>query len=1355
MSGEQQTPEAESSPAFGEILINPQAGTAGKKEEEKSVPPPKPKKRRAQGNKRTSKSKEPKKKAGSKKKLLICSLVLIVLPVLLFLAYLAAATYLLPSYIQNQLAAQYGQQLNRPVTIGQAEFNPFTFDLHLADIYIGPELTPQGKNEPALCRIATFDTRIRPDALLQGKILLEESNINKLQAEVVRRADGSFTGPGLEGQNAPLLPSWLKLDGLGLAESTLILRDASTDHEYRLDEITFSLPSAATGATNKQDAAIPTLHAMVNGNPVQIQGERLIDPDKGPLTRLTLQLDDIDPQQILAWLPSMNDALHITSKNTTARLELILTDNPQDEEELALSGTISFTDLDMKSSPQQRNGQKDVFQCTSPSAKLIIQANPFRKQYRINELILNDPQLSLPESKGSLDDQPLSNWPGQIFKPALLPIDLQINRLSINNGTVHRGKQRGTTHWDALQLELTGYQNRARAEKAQENEPAVLSFSAQQGTSTVRFKGTTTPALDLIGEISLQNLDAGLLQPYLGNGQTQNKNQVLQLTAGKVDLIMQANPVEKQYIVRELTLEQPQLLLAQADQNKTGASSSDQLPLSHHLGQLFQPSLLPFDLSVERFIINKGSLKKQQGQSWQDLHVKLVDYHNRTSSSAPLSFTARQGKMTVRFQGSTAADLSLNGKIFLGNLSVNQLQAYLGSQHGLRLSGGKAEVSGLLQTEQTGRKKHSILIKEARVTTQHINIQREKQESPLLTAGSAAAEQCTLHITQKRLSCADLSLEQADFSSAAPAFFLSPEEPELFSALSFNTITIKDSKARLPIGSYQENLPNSLMLPLTRLNMEIKDLQAASSEQANLRLLANLGANANANAHGKVKVEGFFHQAKGKLDLTVENLSIKALEQPFAALFRKKSAPGLKQGDLSFQGQVQLPELNFQGNVQLSNLVAENRQGVHLRWKNARGNEVLGGMQPFYMHIKDLVVQEPELQLGSSKAELPGALLSLFRKEENKLVLPPFTIKQCRIQGGSLLPDTSTGKNYTAVQGQLAPLASGTPASFTFSGKVNTRKFTAQGQLQQTGAEVDSFTVAELSLDSTTQQFKELLSLEQPGKIRWIPSAERNDQGQVHFSDFRPQQDSEYALLLGLLTNKNDAFSIPLALPATASPAEIGKKAKARIQRLHLQTVVSPHTVLEKEFPDLTLPQRINFIVGDSLPDFMDDLENFAALLDRRPYLRLQLRGCYDDTADRKYLRGLLQEEEDYRIDLENIRRQEEMARLLAEEELRQVELVNTDSPIGENLIPVIEAREDLQPLPHQPIDLPQKILPELARQRALVVQKYLKHTLGLPADKIILEKPCAGGPWVDLLIGPDWQQPAKTTEVSEQQNNQ
>ncbi|MCI5149862.1 MAG: DUF748 domain-containing protein, partial [Candidatus Electrothrix sp. MAN1_4] len=644
----------------------------------------------------------------------------------------------------------------------------------------------------------TLDTRLRPAALLQRKVLLEEIQIKGLQAEVVRRADGSFTNLGLEEHNESLLPGWVKVDGLSLTESMLVLRDANTGHEYRLDDIAFSLPSAAS-AMKRQDAATPTLHALVNGNPVQIQGERQLNPDKGPVTRLTLELDDVDPQQILAWLPSIHKGLRITSQKTTASLELILPDNPQHEEKLTLSGIISFTGLNMSSSPKKEGvDQKDVFQCTAPNAELILQANPFRKQYRVVDLKLNNPELSFSANndKNALPSLPLSHWPGQIFSPAFLPVDLMIDHLSINNGTLQREQkgQKGQEQvWKNLQVKLTGYQNQALpAKNNQENEPATLSFSAQQGTSKVRFQGTTTPHLDLIGKISFHNLDASLLQPYLRRGQA--KNQIIQLTDGKADLVMQVNPVQKQYIITELTLKQPRLLLTESGQkannisNPSSSSAAAQLPFSVHPSQLLQPDSLPFDLKVDRFIINNGRLDKKQGPAWQNLQVNLVDYHNRTSSSAPLSFTARQGKNTVRFQGTTTPDLSLNGKVFLGNLSLDQIQPYLGSKHGLLLSGGIAEVNGLLQTVQGRAETQSMQINQASILVNNIKVHKQEQQgTALLSADSATAKECSINLTATSLSCADLILQQADFSAAAPSFFLAPEKQGAFSGLSLNT----------------------------------------------------------------------------------------------------------------------------------------------------------------------------------------------------------------------------------------------------------------------------------------------------------------------------------------------------------------------------------------------------------------------------------------------------------------------------------------------------------------------------------------------------------------------------------------
>ncbi|MGB5685735.1 MAG: DUF748 domain-containing protein, partial [Candidatus Electrothrix sp.] len=1214
MTGEQQTPKAESPPAFGEILINPQAGTT-KNEKKESAPPPKPKKPPKQ-RKQSNQSKSKEEKGLSKKKVLLCSLMLILLPAMLFLTYLAAASFLIPYYIQEQLTKQYSQQLGRPVAVTQVDFAPFTFDLHLAGIHIGPEFDRQDEKEPALCRIATLDTRLRPQELLQRKIVFEDVRIKGMQTEVIRRVDGSFPDLGLTQEGAArtvdqaLLPNWVQVDGFSLTDSMLVLRDATNGQEYHLDEIRFSLPSAATkqGAPEPE----PTLHALVNGNPVQIRGQRQIGPDGSSATRLVLQLDDVDPQQLLAWLPGMDTSLRISTNKTTAELELILPDNLQGDRGPVLSGTIHSTELHLNISDRSNGNeakQSGTLQCTAPSAELVIRAHPFRKQYTIEELMLDSPQLVLAERKGQEGKndkgdkgdlpqhplQPLSLWPGQLLDPASLPFELMVQRLTINNGTIQR--KQGPL-WKDLQLELSAYRNRdlsdIPSEEEQGKEQTALSFSAQQGKTTVRFQGTTTPALDLIGKISLHNLDASLLQPYLG------ADQKLRLNGGKADLVMQVNPLHKQYTVSELSLDQPQLVLTdsseKSSENKSkkniSEASSGQLPFSVWPGQLLDPASLPFELMIQRLTINKGTLQKKNESPWKDLQLELTAYRNRekafskTSSkkkqaekATALSFAAQQGKTTVRFKGAIAPDLSLTGEITLDNLDSSLLQPYLDGDHALRLSGGKAALKGLLRTVQPAGKGKTMLIEQGTISLQDIILTRQKRGENdeknsrdnlvMLTANMAESKGCSINLdsASPSLSCADLLLSKANFSSEAPSFFLFPETTESPLGLSVETVKITDATASLRLGSNQngQSGQSGLIIPLTALNVDIKNLQTAPPKKNNLHVQAKVGAG------GKLTADGSFRQGKGDLQLTVENLDIKLLNQAFAQLFQKELAPTLHQGLFSLQGKLALPERTFEGDAQLNDLVAKDAQGTALSWKSGKGSQVYAEMQPFFMHIDELILEAPELKLRSPESKLPASLLALLRRQDNKPVLPPFTVKQCRIKGGSM-PGAGSRLGFTSVNGSLVPLAAGTPSSFTFSGKVNEREFTAQGRVEQDRAEVEDFTVADLPMESAAKQFAEQLGLEEKGGIRWAPSAEQKDGGRVHFNGFLPQPDAEFSLLLALLTDKDGKFSLPLSLPAAASPEEISAAALKKLHRLHLQAVVSPQAVLEKALPDLTLP---------------------------------------------------------------------------------------------------------------------------------------------------------------------------------------
>ncbi|MCI5132706.1 MAG: hypothetical protein D3904_14610, partial [Candidatus Electrothrix sp. EH2] len=113
------------------------------------------------------------------------------------------------------------------------------------------------------------------------------------------------------------------------------------------------------------------------------------------------------------------------------------------------------------------------------------------------------------------------------------------------------------------------------------------------------------------------------------------------------------------------------------------------------------------------------------------------------------------------------------------------------------------------------------------------------EDKVVLSAGKAEVQGCTVNLTAPSLSCADLLLQQADFSAAAPGFFLFPKKKKIPLALSVNKVKIIDSKALLLLHT-----KNSLTIPLKELNIELKHLQAVPSKQEkdNLELQAVLGA---------------------------------------------------------------------------------------------------------------------------------------------------------------------------------------------------------------------------------------------------------------------------------------------------------------------------------------------------------------------------------------------------------------------------------------------------------------------------------------------------------------------------------
>ncbi|MCP4490069.1 MAG: AsmA family protein, partial [Gammaproteobacteria bacterium] len=400
MTEEQKNNTTKASYDFGNIPINPHGSSGKNKQQEpetgSSERRPKKKNSTAPSDGTESSQKTPDPPSSKKKTRLCC--ILLLLPVILFLLYLAGAQYLLPRYIKGPLAEQLSKRLNRPVTIRDAAFSPFSFDLHLGGIEIGADQDRPNETEPKFGSIVTLDTRLRLRRLLEKKIVFEHVRIEGMRANLTRYPDGTYTEltkrknsfePGsINALN--ILPPWLQLLGLHLTDSAIVFHDQINDRQHLVEQIECTLPSA-------ESRQKPVLHAVVNGSPVLIQGERDIREDGQAQTRLSLQLDNIDPQKYLAWIPGINDSLQISTDRTDATLEIILQNGQGAETGALVSGAVSISGLRIDASGGEKaNGGKTV-QLAAPKAELEIRANPLQHLYTVENLVLEQPKLVLPD----------------------------------------------------------------------------------------------------------------------------------------------------------------------------------------------------------------------------------------------------------------------------------------------------------------------------------------------------------------------------------------------------------------------------------------------------------------------------------------------------------------------------------------------------------------------------------------------------------------------------------------------------------------------------------------------------------------------------------------------------------------------------------------------------------------------------------------------------------------------------------------------------------------------------------------------------------------------------------------------
>lgn len=169
---------------------------------------------------------------------------------------------LVPYLVTTLLAKHLASELNRPVTIPRAQFNPLTSTLTLHNLIIGPKLSKPHDPVDPLLSVSSLSLEFELNRLIDGEVACAVE-ADHFFLHLVRRKDGTYNlGQFIDAllPSVTLPPLRFSGDTFAVSDSRLVFTDELNGTIHHVEEIALSISPRASGP------AIPfRLQATING----------------------------------------------------------------------------------------------------------------------------------------------------------------------------------------------------------------------------------------------------------------------------------------------------------------------------------------------------------------------------------------------------------------------------------------------------------------------------------------------------------------------------------------------------------------------------------------------------------------------------------------------------------------------------------------------------------------------------------------------------------------------------------------------------------------------------------------------------------------------------------------------------------------------------------------------------------------------------------------------------------------------------------------------------------------------------------------------------------------------------------
>jgi hypothetical protein len=432
---------------------------------------------------------------------------LLILPAAAFVFYLIAGYLLMPYLLRQVLPSHLARTLDRPVTVGAADFNPLTLTVTLQNTIIGPRLTDPEDDVDPLLSFSRLKLDLAAASLYKLGLVCRKVELERFFLHVVRRENATYNLQELLPARADGKPAWplrwlrFSLNNITITDSRLLFDDRPTGSTHHVEEISLALPTLANLAFRSNRYLNPRFSAKVNGSPLNLTGDTKVTPE-GLEARLSLRLNQLDLPSYFAYLP-VNANFTPGKGLADLDLDLVIQTGAPLEARLQIEGTGRLLDVWL----QARADGKELARL--PAVKGMFSFAPLSGRYRLKELSLQQPEFLL-------DRAPDGQW--LIPRFGVSSGAIEIDRLHVNGGKlsfIDRQVKGGFADtWSEIHLSLDGF-------TSDSSKPATFAASGRnREQARLSAQGRLFPApLRVEGMIIGHQLQLAAFSPYLEEGQ--------------------------------------------------------------------------------------------------------------------------------------------------------------------------------------------------------------------------------------------------------------------------------------------------------------------------------------------------------------------------------------------------------------------------------------------------------------------------------------------------------------------------------------------------------------------------------------------------------------------------------------------------------------------------------------------------------------------------------------------------------------------------------------------------------------------------------------------------------------------